>query len=121
MILWTDSESVEACVLATEIKPNSRHFILREYKVMGFANADRNNLRFCRTKYQRADALTKGADIKQHKLLLDKASIVALFDAGILAPMPKSGPYQGDTVYLKYAAFHDVQERGMTDSDWDEL
>ena len=92
MTLWTDSESAEACALQVESKPASRHFILREFKVRGFSDRNPNRLGFCRTEYQRADALTKAASIKQHEMVLGKASLTrtsfaALFDAGILYPM----------------------------------
>jgi hypothetical protein len=70
LTLWTDSQSVEACVLAAENKKNSRHFILREFRVMEFAKNNKSRLRFCRTDYQRADGLTKCADKKQTEMLL---------------------------------------------------
>ena len=96
MTLWTDSESVEACALQKEPKPASRHFILRELKVREFSENSPSRLRFCKTTFQRADALTKGCDIKQHRMVLERAeallaravmNIVALFDAGIQKPM----------------------------------
>ena len=101
MTLWTDSESVEACSLAVEAKPASRHFILRNFKVREFSDKNPERLRFCRTEYQRADALTKAADINQHDLILGKStkpafvpkvSFVALFDAGILEPVDRVVP-----------------------------
>ena len=73
LTLWTDSQSVEACVLAAENKKNSRHFILREFRVMEFAKNNKSRLRFCRTDYQRADGLTKCAEKKQTEMLLEKA------------------------------------------------
>jgi hypothetical protein len=112
LTLWTDSESVEACALAIEAKPASRHFILREYKVREFSDKNPQRLRFCRTDYQRADALTKGAELKQQRLILDKAvpqpiakiSIVALFEPAILGPMPSANPgfsYFGSPSHLQ--------------------
>ena len=73
LTLWTDSQSVEACVLAKDLKKNSRHFVLREFKVTEFAEKDKSRLRFCRTDYQRADGLTKCADKKQVEMLLGRA------------------------------------------------
>jgi hypothetical protein len=75
LTLWTDSQSVEACVLAKETKKNSRHFVLREFKVTEFAEKNKSGLRFCRTDYQRADGLTKCADKKQTEMLLEQAKI----------------------------------------------
>ena len=110
--LWTDSESVEACVLAIEAKPASRHFILREYKVREFSDKNPQRLRFCRTEYQRADALTKGTELKQHQLILNKVnqqpiskiSIMALFEPALLGPMPSANPgfsYHGPPSHLQ--------------------
>ena len=112
MTLWTDSESVEACALAIEAKPASRHFILREYKVREFSDKNPQRLRFCRTEYQRADALTKGTELKQHQLILNKVnqqpiskiSIMALFEPALLGPMPSANPgfsYHGPPSHLQ--------------------
>jgi hypothetical protein len=112
MTLWTGSGSVEACALAVEAKPASRHFILREYKVREFSEKNPHRLRFCRTDYQRADALTKGAELKQHQMILDQAvpqpiakiSFAALFKPAILGPMPSANPgfpYLGPPSHLQ--------------------